>query len=199
MADQTKKAAAKVTVKKTVKVAAKKPVQNAAGTEKGPVISRLEACKKNVRNYWLMKSEPETYSIDDLKRDKKECWGGVRNYQARNIMRDYMAIGDDVVFYHSSATPPGAAGLATVSRLGVTDPDQFTPSSEYYDPKSKPEAPTWICVEVKYGTTFKKFVTIEQIKAQKKLKSALLVQKGQRLSIQPLTKVEFDEIVKLAT
>lgn len=181
------------------KVATKKSVPAVSPVKKGPVITRLEACKKNTRNYWLMKSEPDTYSIDDLKRDRKESWGGVRNYQARNIMRDYMALGDEVVFYHSSATPPGAAGLATISKLGVTDPDQFNPSSEYFDPKSKPEAPTWICVEVKYATTFKNFVTIEKIKDQRELADTLLVQKGQRLSIQPLTKAEFEAIVKLAT
>lgn len=189
----------KVPVGTAVKKVVKKAVTKAAPVKTGPVVSRLEACKRNKRNHWLMKSEPDTYNIDDLKRDRIEMWGGVRNYQARNIMRDLMAVGDDVIFYHSSATPPGAAGMATVHRLGVPDPDQFNPASPYFDPKSKPEAPTWICVEVKYAATFKNFVTIEQIKERKELHDTLLVQKGQRLSIQPLTKAEFDAIVRLGT
>jgi predicted RNA-binding protein with PUA-like domain len=100
--------------------------------------------------HWLMKTEPDTFSIDDLERVRVEPWTGVRNYTARNSMRDGMQVGDGVLFYHSSATPPGVAGLAVVSRTGVVDATQFEPSSPYYDPSSKRDAPRWICVDVEF-------------------------------------------------
>ena len=107
------------------------------------------------KNYWLMKSEPNTYSIDDLKKDAKTIWDGVRNYQARNFMMRDMQVGDTVLFYHSSADPSGVSGIAKVSRKALPDPTQFDKKSKYYDPKSTKEKPRWYCVEVSYQEKFK--------------------------------------------
>ncbi|MCB0408360.1 MAG: EVE domain-containing protein [Bdellovibrionales bacterium] len=148
--------------------------------------------------YWLMKSEPDVFSIDDLKKKKSSLWDGVRNYQARNFMRNDMHPGDCVLFYHSNATPPGVAGLATVSKQASADPTQFDKKSEYYDPKSSKEKPRWFCVEVQFKEKFKHFVSLEAIKQNLDLKDMLVVQKGQRLSIQPVEKKHFDKILKMA-
>ena len=137
------------------------------------------------------------FSIDDLKRVKKEPWDGVRNYQARNFMRDDMKKGDLVLFYHSNAKPPGVVGLAEVSKEGHPDITAFDKKSKYYDVKSDPENPRWILVEVKYKKHFKKMVSLNEIKEEKKLSDMALVQKGSRLSISPVKKSEFDHILKL--
>ena len=100
--------------------------------------------------YWLMKSEPDVFSIDDLKKQKQTTWDGVRNYQARNFMMNDMQVGDLVLFYHSNAKPPGIAGLATVSKKAEPDPTQFDKKSEYFDPKATKEKPRWFCVKVKF-------------------------------------------------
>ncbi len=118
------------------------------------------------KRYWLMKTEPETFSIDDLVRVKKEPWTGVRSHFAKFHMRA-MQVGDGVLFYHSSCDPPGVAGLARVSKIGVVDPTQFDPDSPYYDPKSKPEAPTWDCVEVELVEKFPHYVALPEIRADK--------------------------------
>ena len=148
--------------------------------------------------YWLMKSEPNVFSIDDLKKKKTSIWDGVRNYQARNFMMNDMHPGDCVLFYHSNATPPGVAGLATVSKQATADPTQFDKDSEYYDPKSSKEKPRWFCVEVQFKEKFKHFVSLDVIKQTPDLKDMLVVQKGQRLSIQPVEKKHFDKILKMA-
>ena len=147
--------------------------------------------------YWLIKSEPDVYSIDDLKKDKKTHWDGVRNYQARNFMRDEMKKGDQVIFYHSNSEPPGAIGVCEVVKEGYPDFTAFDPEDKHYDPKSKKDNPTWIMVDVKYKSKFKNLVPIADIKENPKLKDMKLVQRGNRLSVMPLTKAEFDEIIKM--
>lgn len=147
-------------------------------------------------NYWLMKSEPDVFSIDDLKKKKKSGWDGVRNYQARNYMRDDMKIGDIVLFYHSSCEVPGVAGLAKVCKESHPDPSQFDPKSEYYDPKATKENPRWFMVEVEFVEKFDRVITLTEIKDQKGLEKMPLVQKGSRLSINPVTTEEFKIITK---
>ena len=147
-------------------------------------------------NYWLMKSEPDVFSIHDLKKKKRTGWDGVRNYQARNYMRDQMKVGDLVLFYHSNAEPPGIAGVAKISALGLPDPLQFDKKSEYYDPKSKPDAPTWIMVEVEFVEEFP-LIPLDQIKKEPALAAMPLVQKGTRLSVMPVAKKEWDHLQKL--
>jgi predicted RNA-binding protein with PUA-like domain len=147
--------------------------------------------------YWLMKSEPDVFSIDDLAQKKVTLWDGVRNYQARNFMMNNMKLNDVVLFYHSNAEPPGIAGLAKISRLAQPDPSQFNKKSEYYDAAATAEKPRWFCVEVAFVKKFKKLLSLEEIRDTKALQSMLVIKKGQRLSIQPVTKAEFDVIEKL--
>ncbi len=145
-----------------------------------------------------MKSEPNCYSIDDLQKEKVTIWDGVRNYQARNIMRDEMKKGDEVIFYHSNAKPPHIAGLAVIdSKEAVADPTQFDPKSEYFDEKSSKESPRWMTVKVKFKKKFKNPIPLEQVKANPKLKDMKLVQKGARLSVQPVSEKEWDEIMAM--
>ncbi|NCN40527.1 EVE domain-containing protein [bacterium] len=147
--------------------------------------------------YWLMKSEPDAFSIDDLKSQKTSLWDGVRNYQARNFMMNDMRKGDLVLFYHSNAKPPGVAGLATVSKEAVPDPTAQDKKSEYYDAKAAPEKPIWFCVEVKFKSKFKELVPLDELKKHKALTEMLVLKKGQRLSIQPVTEKEFQYILEL--
>jgi len=144
-----------------------------------------------------MKSEPDVYSIDDLQRDGTEPWDGVRNYQARNFMRE-MVEGDLVIFYHSSAKPPGAAGLCRVCREAYPDPTQFDPQSEYYDPKSKKEDPRWSLVEVEFVEKFEELIPLEALKRDPALRDMLVTQKGSRLSVQPVEKRHFKHVLKMA-
>lgn len=148
-------------------------------------------------NYWLMKSEPEECSIDDLKKQKTTLWTGVRNYQARNFMTQQMQLGDLVLFYHSNATPSGIAGLAKVCKLATPDPTQFDKKSDYYDAKSKPEAPRWHCVELEFKSKFKNFLALGDLRSIKEIKEMLLFKPGQRLSIQPVAPDHFHFICKL--
>ena len=147
--------------------------------------------------YWLMKSEPGAYSIDDLVKDKKTHWDGVRNYQARNFMRDDMKVGDQVLFYHSNAKPTGVVGVCEVIKEGYPDFTAFDPEDKHFDPKSKEDKPTWIMVDIKLIEKLKRTVTLEEIKENSKLQNMKLVQRGNRLSVMPVTKKEFDIIVKL--
>ncbi len=149
-------------------------------------------------SYWLMKSEPDVFSIDDLKRDKTSLWDGVRNYQARNFMLREMRLGDLALFYHSNASPPGIAGLARISRLAQPDPTQFDPKSEYYDPKSSQDNPRWHCVEVAFERKFDRLIPLDELRSHSTLKEMLVLKKGQRLSIQPVTRSEFNFILRLA-
>lgn len=149
-------------------------------------------------NYWLMKSEPDVFSIDDLQRVKREPWDGVRNYQARNFMRDEMKKDDLILFYHSNAKPPGIAGVAKVSKESHPDHSQFDQKSEYFDPKSSPDAPRWFMVEVGFVEKFGEVLTLDALKADKALEEMLVVQKGQRLSVQPVKKAHFKHVLKQA-
>ena len=148
-------------------------------------------------NFWLMKSEPESYSIDDLKRDNKTHWDGVRNYQVRNFMRDRMKVGDMVLFYHSSAEPPGVAGLAQICKSAYPDPTAWNPKDHHYDPKSDPQDPTWLMVDVKFVEKFPQFVSLSALRANPKLKGLLVLKRGMRLSVQPVEKSHFQIIQKM--
>jgi predicted RNA-binding protein with PUA-like domain len=146
---------------------------------------------------WLMKTEPDAFSIDDLARVGIEPWTGVRNYMARNFMRDQMSVGDDVLFYHSSCEPPGVAGLARVERTGVVDETQFDPKSQYYDEDSKRDDPRWICVDVAYVKTFPGLVPLEVLRRTEGLEDMVLLQRGSRLSVQPVSPDEYAIIVAM--
>ena len=148
--------------------------------------------------YWLMKSEPSTYSIDDLKRDKTTHWDGVRNYQARNLMKE-MKKGDQALFYHSSADVIGVAGIATIFKEAYPDPSQFDKKSKYFDPKASEENPRWFCPDIKFKKKFKEVISLSALKEEKKLKDMILLKRGTRLSVQPLNKTQFDHIVKLGS
>jgi len=144
-----------------------------------------------------MKSEPDEFGIDDLKKVDIEPWSGVRNYQARNFMRDSMNLGDEILFYHSSTRPPGVAGLAVVASEPYPDPAQFDSRSDYYDPKSQKEEPRWILVDVKFKEKFPRLVTLESMKNEAILAQMKVLQKGSRLSITPVTKEEFLHLCKM--
>lgn len=146
--------------------------------------------------FWLMKSEPDTFGIDDLARVKIEPWTGVRSYFARAHMRA-MSVGDAVLFHHSNATPPGIAGLARVVRTQVVDETQFDPGSKYYDPKATRDQPIWDCVEVEYVATLPHFVAMDRVRAEPTLSEMLLLRRGMRLSVQPVTEAEYEAIVAL--
>ncbi|MEZ4360927.1 MAG: EVE domain-containing protein [Kofleriaceae bacterium] len=146
---------------------------------------------------WLMKSEPDAFGIDDLARVRVEPWTGVRNFQARNFMRDEMHVGDDVLFYHSNASPSGVAGLATVHRTGVVDETQFEPSSPYYDPRATKSTPIWTCVEVAYVRTFAELVSLDDLRAEPRLADMLVLRRGMRLSVQPVSDAHFAVVCEL--
>lgn len=147
--------------------------------------------------YWLMKSEPEVYSISDLKRDGKTGWEGVRNYQARNFMRDDMKKGDLVFFYHSNSEPSGIAGIARVCEESQPDPTQFEKKSEYFDPKASRETPTWMMVKVEFVEAFPRVLGLAELKKEKALSKMLVLQKGTRLSVTPVTSEEWKAVLAL--
>lgn len=142
------------------------------------------------RKYWLMKSEPNVYSIDDLQADGHTCWDGVRNYQARNLLRDEIQPGHEVLFYHSNASPPGVAGLARVIRGGYPDHTAFDSKDPHYDPKSDPDSPTWFMVDIEFVEKFPEAVTLPRIREAEGLADMVLVKRS-RLSVQPVTESEF--------
>ena len=148
--------------------------------------------------YWLMKSEPDVFSIDNLKKDKTTWWEGVRNYQARNFMKD-MQVGDEVLFYHSNAEPPGVAGIAKVSKLAEPDAAQFDKKSEYHDPKATKEKPIWFCVQVAFVEKFDDVISLADLRGNDKLQGMLVLQKGSRLSVQPVEKKHFDLVKKMSS
>lgn len=145
-------------------------------------------------NYWLFKSEPDAFSIDDLAACpmQTEHWDGIRNYQARNFLRDDVKVGDNVFFYHSSCKQVGIAGLAEVVRDGYVDHTQFDPESKYYDPKSNPEKPRWFMVDIKLKEKFNSVLPLSDIKAMDGIEQLGLVKKGHRLSIMPVEENEFE-------
>lgn len=149
------------------------------------------------KSYWLMKCEPEAYSIDDLARDGSTTWEGVRNFQARNYLRDDFKVGDGVLFYASNSVPSGVAGLAEVSREAYPDSFAFDKKHEYFDPKSDPENPTWYMVDIKFVEKFPEIVPLDQLKETPGLEEMMVIRKGMRLSIQPVSKAEFEIVKKL--
>ncbi|REJ86372.1 MAG: EVE domain-containing protein [Planctomycetota bacterium] len=156
--------------------------------------------KKSSRRYWLFKSEPNSYSIDDLAGERMQTtfWDGVRNYQARNFLRDDVAVGDRVFFYYSNSKPMGIAGTMEVVREGYPDHTAFDPDDHHYDPKSDPDEPTWFMVDVKLIQSFPALVTRGDLKSETALAKMMVLQRGSRLSIQPVTAAEWKAVHKLA-
>ena len=158
-------------------------------------------CLKPVRdmpNYWLMKSEPHVYSYDDLVSDGSTHWDGVRNYQARNFMRDDMKLGDLILYYHSNTKPPHIAGIAKICKEGYPDFTSFDPDSKYFDEKSSPENPRWIMVDIEPVKKLEEQISLQDVKENPSLQGMLLVKKGQRLSIQPVEESDFLTILNIA-
>ena len=149
-------------------------------------------------NFWLMKSEPSTFSIDDLRGspNRTTCWDGVRNYQARNFMRT-MTVGDQVLFYHSNANPPAVVGIARVVKTAYPDPTQFDKKNKHYDPASKPSHPRWDMVDIAYVRHLQRTVTLDELRGEARLKGMILLHKGSRLSVQPVTPLEWQHILNL--
>jgi len=147
-------------------------------------------------SYWLMKSEPDVFSIQDLKACQVTYWDGVRNYQARNYLRDGMKVGDCVLFYHSNTTKSGISGIAEVVKKGYPDDTAFNPRDDHYDPKSRPDHPTWYRVDVKFVKAFPSVISIERLRKIPGLKKMVLFRNG-RLSVQPVTKKEWEIILRL--
>jgi predicted RNA-binding protein with PUA-like domain len=154
---------------------------------------------KRARRHWLLKSEPESFSFDDLLASpgRTTCWDGVRNYQARNFMRDDMKKGDRVLFYHSSADPAQIVGIAEVVREGYPDPTAFDAKDSHFDPKSKADAPTWMMVDVRAIQPLSKPLTLGDLRGVKGLESMVLLQRGSRLSVQPVSAAEWESVCKL--
>jgi predicted RNA-binding protein with PUA-like domain len=150
------------------------------------------------KRYWLFKSEPSVFSIHDLAKapSRRTAWEGVRNYQARNMLRDDVSVGDGVLFYHSSTKPTAVVGTAKVVKAGYPDPHQFDARSKYYDAGSKPDDPRWFLVDIEFDAEFKQPVTLEEMRAMPELADMLLLRKGMRLSIQPVTAAEWKAVCK---
>ena len=150
-------------------------------------------------HYWLMKSEPDVFSIDDLlqRPGRIEPWEGVRNYQARNLLRDDIKKGDLAFFYHSSCEIPGIVGIIEIVKEGYPDPTAFIPKHKYYDPRSTPENPIWYLVDVKFRRKLKRVIALTELREQRPLQNMKLLQKGNRLSVLPVTKKEWDYILSL--
>ncbi|WP_100643338.1 EVE domain-containing protein [Alteromonas facilis] len=151
-------------------------------------------------NYWLFKTEPDVFGIDDLKRhpNKRATWDGVRNYQARNFLRDSVKVGDHVFIYHSSCKNIGITGLAKVTAVGLVDTTQFDPESKYFDPKATPDNPRWYMVEVEHVQTFKQVISLKSIKAMPEITELPLVKAGHRLSIMPVQTNEAEQLLAVA-
>jgi predicted RNA-binding protein with PUA-like domain len=147
-----------------------------------------------MKQYWLMKSEPESYGIDHLKKDRKTSWNGVRNFQARNYMRQ-MRVGDEVLFYHSNCKVPGVYGIAKVAKEAYPDPTQFDPKSDYYDKRATKEKPIWDLVDIAFVKKFDVPVTLSDIRADASLGKMLILQKGSRLSVTPVALEHFLRLV----
>ena len=151
--------------------------------------------------YWLFKSEPDAFSIDDLKARGRdgEPWDGVRNYQARNMLRDEVKKGDLVFFYHSNTKIPGIVGTAEIIKNAFPDPTQFDPEAKYFDPKSSPDNPRWFCPQIRFKSKFRQTISLEQLKTLSPLKDMPLVRKGNRLSIMPVTETQWRFILDLTS
>jgi predicted RNA-binding protein with PUA-like domain len=149
------------------------------------------------KRYWLVKSEPEEFSIDALAKVKSEPWSGVRNYQARNFMRDGMHVGDGILFYHSNCAEPGVVGIAEVASDAHPDPTQFDPRSDYFDAGSKQEEPRWLLVDVRFKRKLKRTITLTELKGRDELEEFALIRRGNRLSVMPVTRAQWDFILGL--
>lgn len=148
--------------------------------------------------YWLMKSEPDCYSIEDLRRERVGMWEGCRNYTVRNFLRDRFAVGDRAFFYHSNASPSGIVGTMRVVRAGYPDPTQFDPNSEYFDPRSDPASPRWYTVDVEFEEAFPRVIDLATLRATPGLEGMWVLKKGQRLSVMPVTEAEWEIVLALA-
>jgi predicted RNA-binding protein with PUA-like domain len=148
-------------------------------------------------NYWLMKSEPDVYGFDALVRDGRTRWDGVRNYQARNLLRAALQVSDRVLFYHSSAAPPGVAGIAEIVRAAYPDPTQFDPADAHFDPRSTVLDPRWLCVDLAPIEPLARLVRLADLRANEKLRGMGVLRRGNRLSIQPVTAPEFREVLRM--
>ena len=159
----------------------------------------MDVSKRGKEKYWLVKCEPDECSFDELKQRPQSTgyWRGVRNYQARNLIRDSMDAGDLAFFYHSNCDEPGIAGIAVIATAGYPDPSQFDDQHRYYDEKSTEDEPRWFSFDVKWKRKFKKFVHLADLKANDKLADMRVVQRGQRLSIQPVAEQEWKEVCKM--
>lgn len=153
--------------------------------------------KNDAMAYWLMKSEPDVYSIDDLAKDGREMWDSIRNYQARNMMRDDMRIGHEIFFYHSNCKEPGIVGIMKVASEPYPDPVQFDRKSRYFDEKSSADNPRWILVDVEFVRKLSRNITLTEIKAEKSLEDMILTRRGNRLSIMPVEKKHWNKILSL--
>lgn len=149
------------------------------------------------RRYWLMKVEPDAYTIEDLERDGRTSWEGVRNYQARNFMRDQMQVGDGVLFYASNASPSGVTGLASIAEAGYPDHSAWKKGHKYFDEGSDKANPTWYMVDIAFEERFPEIVPLETLKTTKGLEEMVVTKKGSRLSVQPVTKSEYDIVARL--
>lgn len=147
---------------------------------------------------WLMKSEPECYSIDDLARDRVNMWEGCRNYTVRNFLRDRFRVGDEAFFYHSNADPSGIVGIMRVAREAYADPTQFDPKSDYYDPKSPADAPRWLVVDVEFVAKLPRVLSLADLRATPGLEGMEVLRRGQRLSVMPVTEAEWAIVMRLA-
>jgi len=165
----------------------------------GAGVTMRREMRARPRRFWLMKSEPDVFSIEDLRAapGRTTTWDGVRNYQARNFLRDTLAAGDGVLFYHSSAEPPGIAGEATVVRAGYPDPTAFDRRDVHYDSKSNPARPTWYAVDVTFVRACRPLITLDRLRGMKALRAMLVLRRGMRLSVQPVTAAEWRAIMTL--
>ena len=147
--------------------------------------------------YWLMKSEPDTYSIDDLQSFGVDHWDGIRNYQVRNFFRDQMQVGEQAIFYHSNCKQPGIVGTMEIVSKAYPDHTAFAPSEKYFDSKSDPENPRWLMVDVRYIRHLDRMITLGELRQQKQIADMKLLQRGNRLSVLPLSKMEWQYILEV--
>jgi predicted RNA-binding protein with PUA-like domain len=207
LAARKKKMPKKQSATQPLPPAAKKTSSQRMPTKKLPVKKTLagpadgsEPAGAESGRYWLVKSEPDVFSIDDLARapNRTTTWDGVRNYQARNTLRDLMKLGDRVLFYHSNASPPAIVGVAKIVQEGYPDSTAFDPQSDHFDPKSKPGNPTWYMVDIQFEQKFVQPLTLPMLKADSRLAGMELVRRGSRLSVQPVQADEFEIVLRLA-
>jgi predicted RNA-binding protein with PUA-like domain len=166
-------------------------------TKKRPAAAASSKPVARPRRYWLFKSEPDSYSFAQFERDRRTFWSGVRNYQARNLLRDEIQVDDGVLFYHSNAEPMAIVGIARVVRNGYPDPTALAPGTDYFDPDSDPADPTWFVVDIACEGAMPEVVTRDRCKAEPALADMMLLQRGSRLSVQPVTAAEWQTILRL--